>query len=460
MNYNIPQIVKRFTIGVMVLNLALIVNFMLFPIVSPDAGFYLSVAREFYQGKIFFVEIGSIYNPLAIVTVGLPFLFDQNPDVRYHIAVNLAIIVFTAYFFYQVLKKIAPQTHWNLLLANIFLLLMLFNDGRYVILEPLSVMFQLLALLFYLNFEKSKLFLHLFFSGLWISLAFLSKQYGLFIAIPVGIALLQNAEPKIKQILSIGIGFLIPLVLLFLFIQTSSFSILDFVTSILGKGVHLDKGNGTGMELDIQSKMMFVLIFLATNLYVILIPLNVLKVKKNPHYRMFLIALLSSFMVLFFAFYQHYFIYIIPYFLLVFGLQSAAIQTTSFQYKTLILLLISTGLILYSVTASFNRKKEVYFAQVRYTKELNKVVPPQSNVYLDGVSPSYFYLAQYNSIHSKNVGYCFPGYLFASTIVANMKKGDYLITSKQNYASYSELISGFTTSKQVIENEELYIIKK
>ena len=262
MNYNIPQIVKRFTIGVMVLNLALIVNFMLFPIVSPDAGFYLSVAREFYQGKIFFVEIGSIYNPLAIVTVGLPFLFDQNPDVRYHIAVNLAIIVFTAYFFYQVLKKIAPQTHWNLLLANIFLLLMLFNDGRYVILEPLSVMFQLLALLFYLNFEKSKLFLHLFFSGLWISLAFLSKQYGLFIAIPVGIALLQNAEPKIKQILSIGIGFLIPLVLLFLFIQTSSFSILDFVTSILGKGVHLDKVNGTCMELDIQSKMMFVLIFL------------------------------------------------------------------------------------------------------------------------------------------------------------------------------------------------------
>jgi hypothetical protein len=460
MNFNPTKIIKWFTISVWIICALLICNFLFFPIISPDSGFYLSVAREFYEGKTFFVEIGSIYNPLAIVTVGLPFLFDADPNVRYHIAVNILILVFCAFFFYKLIQNFSSKKDWNVLISSFFLLLLLFNDGRYIVLEPLSVLFQLLALNWYLNYAKNPHFWKLILTGIFISLSFLSKQYGLFIVIPIGITLLLSKKNLLKQLFGIAFGFALPLVALYLFLQTKSFSILEFVKCILGKGVHLDIGNGTGLELDLKSTLMFLLLFLVTNLYVILFPFYFKKIMVSKHFVLLIVSLFSSFLVLYFAFYQHYFIYVIPYFLLLFIVLNSNKQSNSFQLKALFLFLVSFGLIVFSATSSFVRKKEVYYAQQKYRNELTKLVPANSNVYLDGVAPSFFYLCHYNSIQSKNVGYCFPGYLFSSTIINNLKKGDYIIVTKQNFKSYIDLIEGYKVSKSKIDNDELFIIQK
>jgi hypothetical protein len=457
---NSLKINRFFIISIWVFCSLLICNYLFFPIISPDSGFYLAVAREFYEGKKYFVEIGSIYNPLAIITVGLPFLFDTEPNVRYHILVSILISIFCAFFFYKFIQKISTNKNWNILISSFFLLLLLYNDGRYIVLEPLSVLFQILALNCYFSYSKNQHFWKLIIVGIFISLSFLSKQYGLFIAIPIGLSIVLSKKNILQAIVGIAIGFCLPLMLFFISIKTAAFSILDFVKCILGKGVQLDVGNGTGSELDIRSIMMFLLIFFVTNLYVILFPFYIKKITKSKYFILTVTALFSSFLVLIFAFYQHYFIYVIPYFLLLFIVLLSKKHNKSFQLKAVSLFLISFCIIILSVCLSFKRKIEVFEKQQQYAIALTKLVPANSNVYLDGVSPAFFYLCHYNSINSKTVGYCFPGYLYSSTIINNLKKGDYVIVTKQNYKSYLSLIANFKITKSTIYNDELYVIQK
>lgn len=460
MNSNLNKVLNVLTVGVFLLIAVLITNFILYPIVSADSGYYLAIAREFYQGKTYFVDIGTIYNPLAIVTVGLPFLFDTNPDIRYHILINIGIIILAGFCFYKLSTSFLKKKEWNYLLTGFFVLLLLYNDGRHVILEPLSVVFQLLALIFYLNYLKTHAVSRLFVMGVCISLAFLSKQYGLFIAIPIGLSMLMNRRALLIQIVVTAIGCLIPLTIFYISIHNNNYSIADFVQSILGQGFEIDNGNGTGLELDFKSRMLFLLIFIATNLYLALFPFYLNRALNTKHFVMIVVALFSSFMVLLFAFYQHYFIYVIPYLLLLFALIINQTHTNLLQWKALILVTISIGLMTYSFASSFNSKREIYHSQLDYAKQLNAILPPNSKVYLSGIMPSFYYSCQFNSIDSKKVSYAFSGYLFTSTIVNYLDKGEYLVVSKDSYKSYQKVIADLKVSKHQIDKEAIYIIQK
>lgn len=460
MNFNLNKALKIVTAIVFLLIALLIGNFIMYPIVSADSGYYLAIAREFYQGKTYFVDIGTIYNPLAIVTVGLPFLSDSNPNIRYHILINIGIIILAGFCFYKLSTFFLKKREWNYLLTGFFVLLLLYNDGRHIILEPLSVVFQLLAFIFYLNYLKTHAVSRLFVMGVCISLAFLSKQYGLFIALPIGLSMLMNRRALLIQMAVTTFGCLIPLVVFYISIHNSNYSIADFVQSILGKGFEIDNGNGTGLELDLKSRILFLLIFIATNLYLVLFPFYLNRALNTKHFVMIVVALFSSFMVLLFAFYQHYFIYIIPYLLLLFALVIDQTHTNLFQWKALFLIVLSVVLMTYSFASSFNSKKEIYQSQLDYARQLNAIVPPNSNVYLSGIMPSFYYCCQFNSIDSKKVSYAFSGYLFTSTIVKYLDKGEYLVLSKESYKAYQKAITGLKVSKHQIDKEEIYIIQK
>jgi hypothetical protein len=232
------------------------------------------------------------------------------------------------------------------------------------------------------------------------------------------------------------------------------------VQSILGKGFAIDNGNGTGLELDFKSRMLFLLIFIATNLYLVLFPFYLNRALNTKHFVMIVVALFSSFMVLLFAFYQHYFIYVIPYLLLLFALIIDQTHTNLLQWKALILVTISIGLMTYSFASSFNSKREIYHSQLDYARQLNAIVPPNSKVYLSGIMPSFYYSCQFNSIDSKKVSYAFSGYLFTSTIVNYLDKGEYLVVSKNSYKAYQKVITDLKVSQHQIDKETIYIIQK
>lgn len=69
------------------LGIALIISavvFLVFPFVSYDSGYYLSMMREMYAGQLYFKEIASPYNPLAIVLMGLSFFLVQLLVSKFH----------------------------------------------------------------------------------------------------------------------------------------------------------------------------------------------------------------------------------------------------------------------------------------------------------------------------------------------------------------------------------------
>ena len=82
--------------------------------------------------------------------------------------------------------------------------------------------------------------------GVFVCLAFLSKQYGMFIALPIGMDILRRK--RFKSVPFIILGFIVPLGMFFSYLLFYGVSLLEFMKHIIGKGLDLDIGNGTGIS--------------------------------------------------------------------------------------------------------------------------------------------------------------------------------------------------------------------
>ncbi len=445
-----------------VVNVFLIISYLLFPIIGSDSGFYLSIARELYDGKIYFQEIGSSYNPLSIITFGIPFAFDDFPNYRWHLAINIIIVICSSFVFYKILKHISHQKYFNLFGASLFIILALVLDGKYVMLEPLSVFFQLLALYLYLQYLNNIETKKIFFIGLFICLSFLSKQYGLFIALPIGLDMLFRKFYSIKNIILISLGFLTPLVIFFIYLSLNGMGVTNFIMYILGKGVDLDTGYGTGIGTSFFSYPMDILYVVLFNLYIFVIPFLLIRYFNllNEKKRLFIFLALTSLTVLVFANYWHYYQYIFPYWLLLFMYAFNNVKKTRERtYISIVLVLSFLFLTVYS-TMSFKGKELIIKNQTETAKELMSVIKPKSEVYLDGLSPTYYYLCDYKSINLKKISFAFPGYFYPKTLIDNMKSKAYILTSEKDFIKYNDFLHGCSYKKLSIRGKKYIVIQK
>jgi hypothetical protein len=442
--------------------LILIFTYLRFPMVSADSGYYLAVARDLYAGNIYFLDIGISYNPLSIVTFGIPFLFDETPHYSWHLAINIIVVIASSIVFYKILEFISSIKIYNLFFTSLFVLLSLFLDGRYVLLEPLSVFFQLLALYSYLEFIKTSDVRKILLVGISICLAFLSKQYGLFIAIPIGVDFIMRKKFNLRHFFILILGFLIPLFLFFSYLFYNGVGFSSFIKYILGKGVELDMGNGTGINYSFSIFLLGFIYILKCNLYVLLIPILYIKNLRKLDDRRFLFPLLamSSLVVLYFAGYVHYYQYIIPYCIIVFVYLFKEVRIRA--QRALIGLLFGASLIFITYTSvsdweyiDLNRE-----TNQEVTSTLSEIIEPESKVYLDGLSPSFYYLCNFKSINLKSIGYSFSGYFFPKTILHNLTQGAYLIVSRNKFENYKNDIEEYSLEEITLANKEYIIIKK
>ena len=334
------------------------VSYLSYPLVGPDSGYYLATAREFYSGKVYFIDIATAYNPLAIIILGLPYLFSSHPDPRFSLIINLFVIWISAFVLYAILQKITANKKENTFYALFFVLVSLLLDGSYLMLEPISVFFQLIGLLFYLENKESYQNKYLVFAGIAIALSFFSKQYGLFILAPIGLDILINKNLIAKKISLLAVGFIIPLSLFYYYLSYNGASFSEFINYILGSGIHLDTGNGTGLNYSFTTYLIGFGIFVLYNLYVLFLPILVLKNRKSIDYKnlLFILLLPFSILVLFSASYAHYFQYVLPYSLIAFAFLIATSKVQINKYKDVIFL-ISILIIITSSIFSFTRKQ-------------------------------------------------------------------------------------------------------
>lgn len=441
--------------------LLLIGSHVAYPIISRDSGYYLSIARDFYAGNIYFHEIGTNYNPLSIITFGIPYLFDENPDYIWHLSIHFLTLICSTIIFYKILARILSIKIYNLFFSSFFLLVNLNLDGGYILLEPLSVLFQLVSLNLYLSFLEKDNFRNIFLSGLFVSLAFLSKQYGLFIALPIGVDLLLRKR-RAKNSMFIILGFLLPLFLFFNYLNTYGVGLVKFGKYILGMGFELDQGNGTALYSNVYSNMLSVAFVLLYDLYLLLIPFLILKYysKLDDKKYLFVMLSLSSLLVLFFAFYLHYFQYIIPFWIILFVYLFQNDIGEKLKKVSVLLFIISIFFMGFYSIHSLNWKKESLATRKEELLIVKANIPLGSEAYLDGLSQSLYYTCGFKSINLKNISYSFPGYFYPITIVRNLKPGAYIIVSKDKFHLYEKIITNCTFNEISINSKDYVVIRK
>lgn len=453
--------VKKLQFAVVIaLIVFLSVSYFSYPLLGPDSGFYLATAREFYSGKVYFSEIAIAYNPLAIAILGLPFLFSESPDPRLSLLLNMIVIWMTAYVLYRILQKIKRNRSDNLLYALCFVLGGMMLDGSHLMLEPVSVFFQLCGLFSYLQHKSSEKATTLFLAGLAFCLSFLSKQYGLFILAPVGIDILLNKRNILRKIVVMGCGFTLPIGLFYLYLAANGMAFPDFIRHILGVGAKLDVGNGTGINFSLITYLTGFGVFLLYNLYVVLIPGLVLRLRKSIDWKnaLPLTILPFSLLVLVSASYLHYFAYVLPYALIALVFLIHKTQADP-KFKSM-LMLVSLFFMMGATVFSYSRKQSKIDLQEETYSKLSAQIPKKSKVYLDGISPAYYYLCDFQSLRLDRLGFTFPGYFYPKTIVGLMEPHSYLVVSEGAFPSYKLLVAGFTVSKIRINGEVFFIIKK
>jgi hypothetical protein len=433
----------------------------MYPLVSSDSGYYLSIARDFYNGQTYFIDIATVYNPLSILTLGSPYLFFNHPDSRLSLFINMFFLFLSAYILYLILKTISTNNKRNIFYSLFFLSGTLMLDGSHLMLETISVFFQLIGVLFYLKNKQSHSIIFMLFTGIAIALSFLSKQYGLFVLAPIGLDILINKKKIINKTIVLTLGFLIPISIFYFYLFKKGATISEFILYIFGKGLTLDAGNGTGTGYTFWTYSIGFVVFIAYNLYLLNCPRLLYSYFKQETKKNFFYLTLFPFslLVLFLASYLHYFQYVLPYALIAFVFLTNKVllpEKRIKNYLTFASLVLMCGISVYS----FSTKNHKMILQQTAVDIVSNAVPKESKVYLLGPSPALYYLCNFNSIRSNKIGYTFPGYFYPKTIVANMETNSILILSKDWYSSYKDLTKGFQKKNITIDGEVYYILKK
>lgn len=150
--------------------------------VNDDAGFYLRVAEKISQGVPPYSELQLGYTPVAVFLFSLLFRLSQEKETLVLAAFSLQAVamIAVAVVFDRFLGTTRLSRSWRVLFASQLVVAMVWLEGGYIVLEPLTVLFMLLAVWFGFR-ERSNWFL----AGLFGGLAFLTKQYGLSCFLPL-----------------------------------------------------------------------------------------------------------------------------------------------------------------------------------------------------------------------------------------------------------------------------------
>ena len=428
--------------------------------VSYDCGYYLSVARDMYHGNTFFTDIAVSYNPLGILMIGLPYLFTENTTYTMHVFVNLMVIILGSTLLFLILRRLKTSKQTAFFFSVLYVALTLNYDGIIIMLEPYSVLFQLFAIYFFLNIlEEKKVLSSLFLSGLCISLAFLCKQFGLFLLLPTGVYLLLKQTALIKRIIMLTLGVVTPLLVLFAFYASKGIDLVQYVNFILGKGVALDFGNGTGLIDSINTTG--IVNFIIATIFMVLIPFYLRKSKLQESEKLFFILLpVSALSVFIFADYNHYFQYLTPYIIILFVV---ALNTSEQKLKPIIqqvAFIISVGMILFLSLKTNKLQKRNSRYLLKGLAIIEQEVPKGSTVFLSRVSPAFYYLLDYNSISLDKIGYTFPEYYKPETILNTLSEGDYLVLTQDYYEKYKTFGDQFKQKKIHFRDQDIYIFVK
>ena len=445
--FNICNFINKvLAIFLVILSITLMYHYLKFPYLGNDDGYYLSILRDVNAGNLYFKDIAVVYNPLSIFTMGLSsFLFGVLKH-EYALITNFFIILMSSFVLFKINKQFLNRSN-AFLFSALFLSFTLYYDEGFLMLEPLTVLFQLISLLFFIRFRTLNSQRTILIAGFFLGLGFLSKQYAVFLLLPFFYVflLLKN----VKTILFFLAGLFFPILMLFGYYLCQDVSFYEFVNYILGKGVLFDKGLGSGYGRKINS-FKKALEYILIHSYSVVILYQLFQ-KKNKSKNVIFYGLLavSSFSVLYFADYKHYFQFVTPYLIIFLAFLFSENKEKNNELLLLFFMVISIASVSFYSRKTIQNRKQYATWQKNDIELVKNAIPEKSAVYLSGLTPAYYHLANLSSINLKKIGYSFPGAFYPKTIVGLMNRNAYLVMNTSSMKKYQPFIHLFTFHKKI-----------
>lgn len=361
-----------------------------FAFISTDAPFYLSISRDVANGKVIYKDIYNVYTPIMMQLNSLVYIIFDNPGYHVYLLFQYLIISVSTFFFYRICLN--HEIHKNIaIFLSVFLFLsILGSDGTYIILEVYVIMFVFAS---YWFLQKSQFFL----SGAILSLAFLSKQYGVLNFVPF--FLLISTSPLFKMHF------------LFKFLIGASFPVFIFLgyylffqnIDLLSLYIQL---TGQGYEQNMKDVGFTIMGFLSGAKIFILIMFPFLFVKIQPIQNrvegILILGIILNLLPLIVQNFAHYFILTFPYVFILLAMKYQDFNKKLFYTCNIVLILISVSLFLRVI-----RYKDVYSEQLEIAKKYEEVLPKGSTVFLYKGYRYLYLLNDYQNPVLKSIGYSY-----------------------------------------------------
>ena len=345
-----------------------------------------------------------------------------------------------AYLVAVIVKKITNSMRLAELSTIVFLVLYLYLDGAYFILETFSLCCGLFSLVLVVGKDTS--FWRCLFSGACCALAFLSKQYGLLFAGVIGTLLMISDDVWKRRLLNClyaFVGFCMIILLFSSLFMLSGLGLGDLIVALSGSTYG---GQSLGMFVEgvIKSFRLFP--------YLLFVPLLLFN-RKNQDRQLFwacCIGLLLASFQFYFNVFPHYCIFMLPFVLVLSALMWKRMRSS---HRTDVCFLLFFGLLFTACALPLQRvykdtkalaKHDFRMAQDKTTIQLRQTV---MNYQLDSAlcywnTIQYYGLCPINPSSMETYGFAF-GSDTEESYVERLKESDCFLVNISNLEDIKEM---------------------
>ncbi|RKE04337.1 hypothetical protein [Marinifilum flexuosum] len=447
-----------------------VVAAMWYPWMGSDSGYYLKIAYDLSKGISFFKDIGCGYTPMGMYVYSLPFLIYPQMEGSLLFLYLLFIYVVSVFLFYKIIGCLGVDKPMRVLYSILLLLALFTQQGTHFLLEPIVLVFQLAAIWFALVGVKHNRALLFFFSGFAVFLAFYSKQYALFIVpgILVLISIHINSVRKmVYRLILVGTGFFLPLLVILSFQHfVNELSIIDILKRFAGIDYIIGNGKITGVDYSFKKFIASISLFLLQFPFVFL-PFFLKTSRsdwKDKKIIAFSLLAICSFLQLYFAAYRHYYQLIVPYVLMLFILLIAKKYNQGHCNVRKIAIYLAIFFILpasIQLIRECSKRPKRYVIQNKERQIFDDANLTYSKVYLQGISPAYYFLCKFDSPNLRYLGYKFPEELSLEDIDNHLSDSSYVIGNTE-FLTNKSFAHKYLVIKTFLDKKErkIYVLKK
>ena len=356
--------------------------------ISADAPYYLSIARDIFNGLIPYKDIFNIYTPAMMYLNSMIFRIFDDPGYHYFLVFQYVLILLSSGFLYLICRKLDLDKLKSAFLGLFLFIAVLSSDGTYINLEVYILLWVLLSFWFLINKQ-------FFWTGIFLALSFFSKQYGILNFLPFFLLVGVYHGLKKRYLINFIVGAALPLLaFLVYFLLIENVSFMNLIGQL--------SGSGYGQSGVSSTKSIFSLIAGFKVFLLLIFPLFFLRINpfKNKIDGILIIGILVNLIPILIKNFPHYFILTYPYIFIL-----MAQNYKNFDKK--FLLVSNLMLVIISVLLFFRifRYKDVYEEQIRVAEKYKNEYPVSSEVFLSGKIRYLYILNNYHNPVLKEVGY-------------------------------------------------------